>query len=231
MKRQITGVMAAVTCAIYTIGMQSMIASAEEISYDSGAVFSAYPAGDANLDGKADVRDCSYIARQLSIGEQSALPDSADYNGDGVKNIRDAAELAAYIAGNIQNIVKYIYFDKNGLLIVDPDIFGLTPDEIAEKLNKSDMQLQSNGYYSQYALYYIGSKSIELGFSNNKLIGVRYTSDVYNKNVYDAAISMYGQSYEGYEYWYMSWDLGNIIFSVVSEDGKYTEFRQTYSLK
>ena len=55
-------------------------------------------AGDANLDGKVDVRDCAYIARMLAKGQGDKLPDNADFNDDGEKNVRDAAAIARYLA-------------------------------------------------------------------------------------------------------------------------------------
>lgn len=54
--------------------------------------------GDANLDGKVDIRDAAYIALLLSRGESSVLPNVADYNYDGVKNIRDAAAIAKFLS-------------------------------------------------------------------------------------------------------------------------------------
>ena len=55
--------------------------------------------GDANSDGKKNVRDCAYIANCLSAGRGDMLPDSADYNGDGKINVRDAAALSKDLAG------------------------------------------------------------------------------------------------------------------------------------
>ena len=52
--------------------------------------------GDANGDGKVNVRDCAYIAKMLAKGK--SLPAKADYNLDGKKNVRDAAALANDIA-------------------------------------------------------------------------------------------------------------------------------------
>ncbi len=55
-------------------------------------------AGDANLDGKVDVRDCAYIARMLAKGQGDKLPDNADFNDDGKTDVRDAAAIARYLA-------------------------------------------------------------------------------------------------------------------------------------
>ena len=54
--------------------------------------------GDANLDGKVDVRDCAYIARALAKGEGGNLPSNADFNDDQKINVRDAAAIARYLA-------------------------------------------------------------------------------------------------------------------------------------
>lgn len=59
---------------------------------------SDYEKGDANEDGKVNVRDCAYIANMISKGQSNALPTSADYNDDGTCNVRDAAALARDIA-------------------------------------------------------------------------------------------------------------------------------------
>ena len=54
--------------------------------------------GDANGDGKVDVRDAAFIANQLALGKEAALPDAADFNEDGKVNVRDAAAIASYLA-------------------------------------------------------------------------------------------------------------------------------------
>ena len=54
--------------------------------------------GDVNGSGKVDVRDVSFIARKVAGGKAADLPDSADFNKDGRKNIRDAAALANKLA-------------------------------------------------------------------------------------------------------------------------------------
>lgn len=58
----------------------------------------SYKLGDANQDGKVDIRDAAYIARMIANGYGSSLPSSANYNKDKVANIRDAAALARDIA-------------------------------------------------------------------------------------------------------------------------------------
>ena len=57
--------------------------------------------GDANGDGKLNVRDAAYIARMLSQGRAEELPPSADFNQDGKVNVRDAAAIAIYIAMSV----------------------------------------------------------------------------------------------------------------------------------
>lgn len=56
------------------------------------------PVGDADNDMKITVRDCSFIAIKISKGEAESLPESADFNGDKIVNIRDAAAIANYLA-------------------------------------------------------------------------------------------------------------------------------------
>lgn len=54
--------------------------------------------GDANGDGKLNVRDCAFIASALAKGQGSTLPLAADFNEDGKTNVRDAAAIASYLA-------------------------------------------------------------------------------------------------------------------------------------
>ena len=55
--------------------------------------------GDANGDFVMNVRDCSYIAKKLAEGRGESLPVTADYNRDGKKNVRDAADISRALAG------------------------------------------------------------------------------------------------------------------------------------
>lgn len=57
-----------------------------------------YETGDANHDGKLNVRDAAHIAKMLAQGKASELPAEADFNGDGKTNVRDAAAIAKYLA-------------------------------------------------------------------------------------------------------------------------------------
>ena len=54
--------------------------------------------GDANLDGKLNIRDAALIANKAAEGKLSELPECADYNEDGVINVRDAAAIARFLA-------------------------------------------------------------------------------------------------------------------------------------
>ena len=54
--------------------------------------------GDANLDGKVNVRDAAFIARLLSQGKYDELCECADFNGDGKVNVRDSAAIAKFLA-------------------------------------------------------------------------------------------------------------------------------------
>ena len=54
--------------------------------------------GDANSDGKLDVRDAAYIARMLAQRDTEKLPKNADFNEDGQINVRDAAAIARFLA-------------------------------------------------------------------------------------------------------------------------------------
>ena len=56
--------------------------------------------GDANMDGKVDVRDCAFIAKMLAAGKGKDLPAIADFNGDNKVDVRDAAAIARSLAKN-----------------------------------------------------------------------------------------------------------------------------------
>ena len=67
--------------------------------------------GDANDDGKVNVRDAAYIAKVLSIGQSYVLPFYADFNQDENINVRDAAAIARALSRKdsyhwIQIIIK-----------------------------------------------------------------------------------------------------------------------------
>ena len=55
-------------------------------------------AGDANQDGKVNVRDAAFIASTLAQGKGDTLPITADFNNDKKVNVRDAAAIANYLA-------------------------------------------------------------------------------------------------------------------------------------
>ena len=55
-------------------------------------------AGDANNDGKLDVRDAAYIARMLAQRDTEKFPAKADFNRDGKVDVRDAAAIARSLA-------------------------------------------------------------------------------------------------------------------------------------
>lgn len=61
-----------------------------------------YIIGDANGDGKVNVRDAAYIASTIAKGQiiDPLKNPSADFNEDGKVNVRDAAALARSLAGN-----------------------------------------------------------------------------------------------------------------------------------
>lgn len=58
-----------------------------------------YILGDANSDGKLNVRDCAFIASKLAQGKAKELPKQSDYNLDDKINVRDAAAIAKKLAG------------------------------------------------------------------------------------------------------------------------------------
>jgi hypothetical protein len=57
--------------------------------------------GDANEDKYINVRDCAEIAFKLAQKNGNTLPDTADYNKDSKKDVRDAAAMARALASGI----------------------------------------------------------------------------------------------------------------------------------
>ncbi len=77
----------------------NLVTTAPPVSSTTGTI-TVIPVqqGDANLDGKVDVRDAAYIAYRLALGEGTMLHNIADYNYDSKIDVRDAAAIAKYLA-------------------------------------------------------------------------------------------------------------------------------------
>jgi len=54
--------------------------------------------GDSNEDFDLDVRDCSFIAKNLASRETDKINEKADFNADNDIDVRDAAALAKHLA-------------------------------------------------------------------------------------------------------------------------------------
>ncbi len=54
--------------------------------------------GDADEDNELTVRDCAHIAIMIAEGKTDKLTKTADFNGDGIVNVRDAAAIARKLA-------------------------------------------------------------------------------------------------------------------------------------
>lgn len=65
---------------------------------DPGSTQPGVLKGDANRDGKVNVRDAAFIALMLAQGKENELPACADYNEDNKINVRDAAAIAKFLA-------------------------------------------------------------------------------------------------------------------------------------
>ena len=62
--------------------------------------------GDADGNKKLDVRDAAMIAQYIAAGKASRLPECADYNGDGVVNVRDAAAIARRLSQRFNLVIN-----------------------------------------------------------------------------------------------------------------------------
>ena len=95
--------------------------------------------GDANDDGKVNVRDAAYIASSLIAGRN--LSDAADYNEDGRKNIRDAAALVSDLTGKKTGGSSESTYDSRAEKIValmnqDRAMYGRGPLSLNNALTK-----------------------------------------------------------------------------------------------
>ena len=103
----------AVTTMKTTVSTTSSVVTT---TVSSAVTVKTTPMGDANGDGKVDVRDAAFIARSLAAKRGGGFPHSADFNGDGKVNVRDAAAIAAYLAGNANpnKFYPYMLLDMTG---------------------------------------------------------------------------------------------------------------------
>lgn len=138
--------------------LASVLAVFTAISATSAFSVSADTAirGDANSNGKTDVRDCAYIASTLAQGKGDTLPETADYNRDGKRNVSDAANLARDVAAG--NIKTY-----NSVPVIEGLEIGMTKDEVFSVIgtayaewNKSDIHVNED------ITYYYNIPSVEI---------------------------------------------------------------------
>ena len=83
--------------------------------------------GDANGDGKLNVRDAAFIANKLAQGKADVSPESADFNGDGKINVRDCAYIAKSLSEAFEKSGSTLeeYIAKNA----DPAIDAVLKNE------------------------------------------------------------------------------------------------------
>ncbi len=80
--------------------MQTYAAGREFLGMKYTVHVTDYIEGDANGDGKFNVRDAAYVASSVAKGEEISTLENpaADYNEDGKVNVRDAAAMARALA-------------------------------------------------------------------------------------------------------------------------------------
>lgn len=111
--------------------------------------------GDANSNGKTDVRDCSYIANALAHGKGDSLPETADYNRDGKRNVSDAANLARDVAAG--NIKTY----KSAPVIPGLEI-GMTTNEVFSVIGTDyTHDYKSDIHVNEDIIYYYNIDKVE----------------------------------------------------------------------
>ncbi len=107
--------------------------------------------GDANQNGKTDVRDCAYIATTLAKGQGDTLPEEADYNLDGKRNVSDAANLARDAA---KGAIK-TYDSVDSPAIIDGLKIGMTMDEVFAVIGEDYVRSHENVLYATENISYI----------------------------------------------------------------------------
>ncbi len=78
------------------VPMQAYATGREILGMNYEVIGSSFLPGDANGDGKFNVRDAAYVASNVAksvVIDPIKVP-AADFNGDGVVNVRDAAAMA-----------------------------------------------------------------------------------------------------------------------------------------
>lgn len=161
--------------------ISTAIALAMITSMSSLASFS-YSKGDANNDGKVNVRDCAYIANKLAAGKASSLPSEADYNSDGKINVRDAANLASDLAkGKVISpiVTPSTSFEYKGSLPTDGDkmtVLCWTDEDLSvmldtwskaenidpSKINFKNFQTGGGEASAQYDQYFLSGEDVDM---------------------------------------------------------------------
>lgn len=113
--------------------------------------------GDANSDGKFDIRDAAFIANRLANQDIGAVPSSIDCTGDSIVNIRDAAAIASRLSSDyqIKRMIEVINNDrvKKGIspVTIDERITGASMVRAKETATKFSHTRPDNNPWS-YAL-------------------------------------------------------------------------------
>jgi len=194
----------------------------------SGAICSPFPVladntavstnviGDANCDGEANIADAVLILQSLANPDAYSLTEAGRLNadvynkGDGV-TASDALSIQKLEAGVISELpesvqftepdtTKPIYVNSDNVLIVsDYSLFGLTREELSERLGEEIPVPQDFPWYNVAGLentdyVYNGSK-ICFMFQYGKLAMIIYDimNITFDRNIYDSAVSILGE--------------------------------------
>ena len=112
MKKTAKTFMTFLTAMTMTMGAMSVTAYAEETDgeYINGAEDIR---GDANRNGELEIRDAAMIAKAIKCDTIDSLPPCADWDGNGVINVRDVSGIAKYLyeqatksTGDINTLIK-----------------------------------------------------------------------------------------------------------------------------
>ena len=146
--------------------------------------------GDANSDGKTNVRDCAVIANASAKGTAEDLPDTADYNKDKKKNVRDAAALSKDLSSRDAEYINSL-LEKDTEKAVTALCSSIQAAEEFEKTFDGTFdKYDENDVYAEY-----------------ELTGLYHIEDIMNGKVTRFEDLIYDMDRDGY-------GLRNIIYTV-----------------
>ena len=139
MKKVTKTFMAFLTAMTMTMWAMGVTAYAEETDgeYINGAEDIR---GDANRNGELEIRDAAMIAKAIKCDTIDSLPPCADWDGNGVINVRDVSGIAKYLYEQATKSTG----DVNTLIKGDADLSGMV--DLADLTAVAKFNLSNEAY-------------------------------------------------------------------------------------